>query len=534
MESVGMTLSANISSSVDNKMRNMERTSFILMSNEEVRKVFMLLQDGDASFFDVQDALQTLAKFSFTVITTRDFFEIDCYGKDGTLLYCTGDLQGAIPVNLFDNPMVLSQKELLDARKKSIFSPTETVPPTKYMKNPVSILRPMVNPQNDEIIGYVSVVTELGNTITSFNEQNSANHNLVPFNLRIIDTEGNSFLFDKNLDLQNFDEFESFFTQSEYTSWSIGVDIPRKYFYKISFQPKLKGLVIPILCILFCTFLLLRLLKKNLSSFALLYEKMKKVSAGDFSVTIDEESDSIDVEQVYLGFNIMTSEIDKLVNQKYANEILFRSVQLEMLKLQINPHFLFNTLQTLEAIGEINRVPEVQEISFLLGDILRYNLKERDMVTVEEEMKSVTNFLRIEKIRFQEKLNYSFCVEGETKLCYIPKFIIQPIIENSISHGFSNCGRSGILIVQAFFRGDRLVIAVRDNGKGFTGESLEALQKTLRDSNKEDFLKKDFIGLKNVHRRIITRFGSGYGLHISSEKNQFTSILLVLPILLEA
>jgi sensor histidine kinase YesM len=527
LDNLTQTLSENISNNTDLVLKTMERISIVLLNSPDVRDTLAILQDDSSSFVDQRVAAEELQIASYMETTTRDFFYISYYGRDGELLYSTAELEN-------DDKNLFATSDIKEGEifREKILSPSNLSFEFYESDNPIAVVRTFLNPSNASISGYIVIFSD-AKRLWQNDSSNAISSAGVPikYTQTLLDENNKTILSTQEV------ASDSVLSQSKwkssYSNWSVSVGTPRNDYFRLMLRSRIIGLLIPLLIIIVLTIILMRVLKKNLYPINTIVKSMESVSSGDYSARINESTGLSDIDVVFSGFNSMTSEIDQLINTVYANELLYHKVQLQMLKLQINPHFLYNTLQTIEAMGEINDVPEVSEISHLLGKILRYNLKERDLVTLGEEVESVNDFLLIQKIRFQSQLNFSLSISEDTLKLNVPKFILQPIVENSIGHGELIEKGNGLIKITSHIDGDKLVIEICDNGNGIKSDKLNALNKCLVE-NPDNSQSTDHIGLLNVNRRIITRFNKNYGIKIKSEENMFTKVIYVLPLLKEA
>ena len=189
-----------------------------------------------------------------------------------------------------------------------------------------------------------------------------------------------------------------------------------------------------------------------------------------------------------------------------------------MLQSQINPHFLYNTLDTILWLAELNENESVIKVTSALGRLLRLSLStELDFVTLKEEIEHVKNYLEIQKFRYEDMLMYEIGEAGKLENATVPKLIIQPIVENAIYHGLRPKGGGKISI--SFEKSNKdIIIIVADNGKGFDTE------KSKNEKNSQSKVRLGGIGLKNVDHRIELLCGKGYGINITSVPDEGTEV----------
>ena len=170
---------------------------------------------------------------------------------------------------------------------------------------------------------------------------------------------------------------------------------------------------------------------------------MQFVGLGNFKLRLDEEAcHDDDIRELYIGFNHMTEKIDNLITNVYEQQLVLKSAQLQSLTYQINPHFLYNTLQTIEAIAEVRDIPEVQTIATSLAQMFRYNLKPENFVPLSDELAHLKTYFSIECIRFRNQIKFDIDIGPELYSLSVPKFILQPIVENSLTHAFKGSQHS--------------------------------------------------------------------------------------------
>lgn len=289
---------------------------------------------------------------------------------------------------------------------------------------------------------------------------------------------------------------------------------------------------------LFCLILMLVVLvvvnrnsKKVVTPIELLIAGMKETGKGNFK-QIETSSNIHEINLIIEKYNQMVEQLEQAVKDNYISRINQKNIELKMLQSQINPHFIYNTLNLMSSMAILNGAEDISYISDKLSSIFRYNIKERDIVYLHEELQQVENYLYIQSVRFSNKIQTSIEVEEDLKECQILKFLIQPLVENCIFHGLElQCNQGRIWIVIHRFDGDML-IRVADNGVGIPKDKLLELQNIIKE--KPSFgisTKKEIsIGIKNVASRIQTFYGEKYGLTIESREGEGTTFYMRLPV----
>lgn len=263
----------------------------------------------------------------------------------------------------------------------------------------------------------------------------------------------------------------------------------------------------------------------------MLTNKMKDVMNGDLEIRYKiNGKDEIGV--LDDDFNNMINRLNKLINENYVQKIEKREAQLNSLQAQLNPHFLYNTLESINSIASVYNCIEICNISQKLGDMFRYNINsgKSEFVTVKDEILHIKNYEYIQKIRFDDKFEIIYDIPEAIYDYYVLKFILQPIVENCIIHGFK--GNKDILHINisAYLDNITLVIDIIDDGIGMNEERLEYLITYI--SEKDDNIignKKKSIGIKNVDSRLKLCFGDEYGISIYSSDAEGTKVSLRMP-----
>jgi len=246
-----------------------------------------------------------------------------------------------------------------------------------------------------------------------------------------------------------------------------------------------------------------------------------------------ERSDEIGI--LYTEYNNMIRDIDDYVKESYQNKLITLDSQMKALEAQINSHFLYNTLESMNSIAEIEEVESIAIMTKALGDMFRYSIKtESELVAVDEELAHVNNYLAIQKIRYEDKIEVRLRIEDGIGPMRILKLILQPIIENALYHGLENTKNKGLLSLTARREGELLRFEIEDNGVGMNQGQLSELQDLLREPPQFSELgrrDKRSIGLKNVHSRISLYYGPSYGLTLESERDVGTKVIVTVPII---
>lgn len=265
----------------------------------------------------------------------------------------------------------------------------------------------------------------------------------------------------------------------------------------------------------------------------LLRKEMHKVVSGDFDIKENIEGKD-EIGELYEDLNKMMQAIKQLIHEVYVEKLQKeqlknrqKEAQFKMLASQINPHFLYNTLETIRMKAFVKGDHETAKIVKMLGKIMRRNLEVGDKpISLESEVELVKSYLEIQKMRFGEKINYTIQVLCDISKYYILPLLLQPIVENAFVHGLENKQGNGNIDITVKAENEIFVISVKDDGLGIQEERLEYLNKCLEDFNSNG---KKSIGISNVNQRIKLYYGEEYGIRLESKFNEGTEVIITLP-----
>ena len=255
-----------------------------------------------------------------------------------------------------------------------------------------------------------------------------------------------------------------------------------------------------------------------------LTDKVKKFGDKELSQTQPINTNIVELQILDESFNDMTGHISSLMNKQIENERSLHRAELELLQAQINPHFLYNTLDSVAILAESNREEDVVNMITSLSTFFRNSLSEgKDIHTLRAEMAQAASYLEIQQIRYSDILTYSIDVSEDIQDCLIPKLILQPLIENALYHGIKNRRGRGLITITGEREDGKIKLRVKDNGAGMSPEILAQFQSGMYRDNQYGF------GLKNVQQRIQLYCGEAYGLSFESIQGEGTTITVLLP-----
>ena len=229
--------------------------------------------------------------------------------------------------------------------------------------------------------------------------------------------------------------------------------------------------------------------------------------------------------QMIDSYNAMAKRINDNIIKDYIYKLNQKQAELKMLQFQINPHFLYNALNTISSIAQLQDVEYIPEIASGLSDMFRYNIDGREIVTLREEITQTENYMGIQKIRFPERFLVEICVDEDLMDCKVLKFILQPIVENSYKYGFAEKRKKNVLCIRGYReKEDDIIIIIEDNGAGIEAEKLGKINEAL--AGDKGFEASAGIGLRNVNARIKNYYGEDCGIWLESDCGKFTRVYL--------
>ncbi len=318
------------------------------------------------------------------------------------------------------------------------------------------------------------------------------------------------------------------YTVSDYTNWTYLNIIPYK-----SISKQTSNIRVIMMVLYFCIFIVVQYLGINFARGITrplegLSEEMKKVENGKFeeiqTVSTWSESKKDEVSSLEYDFTLMVEKINTLIHENYTKQIMIKESELKALHAQINPHFLYNTLDSIHWLAKLNKQFGIAMMVKSLGNLLRNSISKQNYVmTIGEEAKLLEDYIAIQKIRYEERLEFNILVDETVRDCMIAKLTLQPIVENSINYGLEQLPGVCIINVKTILHTDLIEFLIEDNGPGIEQDFLTKLK------NNEIQTKGSGIGLRNIDERIKMIFGEQYGLCINSTVGKGTVVSVCLP-----
>lgn len=396
--------------------------------------------------------------------------------------------------------------------------------PQNFQKGQVLFVQPIINyglEKYGELLGYVKISVEASVFFESQNAENT---------FQVCDSNGEiikGINFEDNHRYVNSMEFQLgkdnyaglFEIKYEYDYEGINGGIGRARLYMF-------------LVIIIVVFIMLAIRyntsKSYLERINRMIFKMKKIEKGDFNgLPLDERDDEIGVLDTH--FNEMAMKLDQLISKTYLQELENKEAKIKALQYQIDPHFLFNTLESINALAVIDNNKDISCIIESLGLIYRYIVDKEsgDFVTLKQEITHVKNYIKIQQYRFGFDVEYQ--IHPKLEKCIVPKLVIQPFIENAINYGKGDASKKLKLILTVELKGGNIKLSIQDNGVGIDEKTLESLRIGINSKTMKNNSKHKNIGIRNVNQRLKLNYGESYGVSINSQQGEGTNIVIIIP-----
>ena len=280
--------------------------------------------------------------------------------------------------------------------------------------------------------------------------------------------------------------------------------------------------------LLFATLKVSNSIAKPISELA---SDVRKVGRGDFSIRATNIKGD-EVKELSEDFNLMVERIDGLMKNIKTEQQNMRNAEFKLLQAQINPHFLYNTLDTIVWLAEDHEDSKVISMTNNLSEFFRTSLsKGRDVISIGEEKNHIESYLNIQKIRYEDILDFVIDIPEELQHYQIIKLSLQPLIENALYHGIKTKRGKGLIRVEGEFDNGKIILKVTDNGSGMTKEQLAGVRESVYNRKAAAEAADSGYGLYNVHERIRLTYGEEYGLSIDSEEGVGTTASIRIPAL---
>lgn len=315
---------------------------------------------------------------------------------------------------------------------------------------------------------------------------------------------------------------------SGYTNWDYIILIPYDDLFEVITNVKRIVLVIFGLIFVITILLSIRYARSITRPIESLNAKMKMVQKGNFEqpAVVDDENYPMDeTGQMHRNFRIMIQRINDLINENFRKQLAIKESEYKALQAQINPHFLYNTLESINWHAKIGGQQHISQMVESLAYLMRNSINHKEpSVSLGEEMMFIQHYITIQKVRFEERLDFQMEIDKHLQSCIVPKLVLQPLVENSIQYGLERMVGTCRIVIHASQHEQELQITIADNGPGIEQAKIDQILAGQFET------RGTGLGIRNIHERIKLMYGDEYGLRIMSKPGEGTRVILSIPV----
>ncbi len=520
------------SNSIENELKKMEQLSYQVATDFYVQNYLVQLANSESNFFQEYVIGMELRKRLLDIGALKSYVEsIQVYDLNDKE-YASGN-----DIDMLREDRLLDIKEETAARQgglKWVF-PDES--------DSAFVVARQVRYYFDlslEPLGMVAVrmnvpeiVNDFSNTLNEKNAQlaifDEHNRQVFPIEEQLSPVYSASMKGEKGYNIIKDKDERYFITYSpaKHTKWTYMIVTPYNSMFHAITTVQVAVMIVYILLFIILMFLGIRFVNGIIRPIEGLNKKMEKVQTGNLQ--LDDEDDEIampldETGQMHNNFKKMMNQINQLIAENYKKQLVIKDSEFKTLQAQVNPHFLYNTLESINWSAKVEGHHKISSMAESLGFILHASISMRDsLITLEKELSVVKSYITIQSYRFEERLEFHTDIPSSFLTCIVPKFIIQPLVENSIRYGLQKMIGTCKISITAKQLGDNIQITVEDNGPGMDEAFISKIFKG-------DFEPQGTgIGINNINDRINLLLGSHYGIEIESKVNVGTKVHITLP-----
>jgi len=515
--------------SIENELQRIENTSYIIMADPNIQEQLRLIKLSGDEFIKHQASTRLRDILSTYALSESYFASINIIDSNNNQIQVGLDNH----LNKERNMEILDEAVSYGGRNLWISPSAED----NYLVS-TRVIRQIHN-LTLEYLGLLIIRIDMNKFINQFfnGDDNteicmqifSSENNIYSTGDLTLDWEEELLHFGtENHTIKTIDRQKYFisFTVADYTGWTY-VNLIRydRIYQKIVMM---RNIMLVIHAGLFGLSLLLGLrfannITKPIENLAV---KMRQVEKEDFNINIGESMNQTTVEEIknlYHDFETMVYKINNLIKENYSKQILLKDTRYKALQAQINPHFLYNTLDTINWTARVNRQEQISVMVEALANLMRRSISKGDIITIGEDIEILKNYLTIQKIRYEERLVFQLDVDDKLLGYSIPKLTLQPVVENAVNYGLEKTIGVCNIKVEAKEEEGKIKIIIEDNGPGMEPEFLDKLRRGKVKTAGSG------IGLKNIDERIKITYGDSYGLFLASKPSRGTRVTICIP-----
>ncbi|WP_394919335.1 sensor histidine kinase [uncultured Robinsoniella sp.] len=500
----------------------LEDITFSIISNSTIQEILSDLEK-DAGRFEKYKKMQSLKDHLSSYALLKDYISnISIVTEEG--------VSYSYNKNRSTSDIKVDWEKVYEADGRTVWGITNKDQQEFVVSRKINSLK------SSRSLGYVSVTVQehtLNELLNSFKKIEGGTIYLLDSSNRIVSAEEKNLLGEiiqysgreNELHMDSDSKGLAYYISDNISNgWKIVAAISTGYFHKNVENLRDVFYILAFISALVVAALAIKLSKSVTRPLVALSGQMKRFGQGDFKARYDISTND-EFGMVGDTFNQMVGRIQDLLNEVYEQQLLKQKAELESLQMQINPHFLYNTLETVNWMARMKGINEVGDIVSSLGNLMRFALGSDTYITLEKEVSNLRDYIKIQEYRYGDRLKAMVVIPEELLTYRIPKLLIQPILENAIVHGVEDKIGDAQVSVTGEKEDGKILIHVRDNGIGM---SREIIDRIFQDDKTVEKSKGTSIGLRNVHRRLKMHYGEGYGIHIDSRMGEGTEVILTL------
>lgn len=510
-----------INHDVDGFVENIERQAYSIYTDLEIQKI--LMTSDEVSFMQQQDNKDLVHKRLIGMWVTEKYIvgSYLCSTDGGAYFTNINERNDMVPSEVFaEEPWF---REIENGIKKSVLTGIHS--DGKYSDSSdlrlISYVHGINNISTGQYMGFLVIDID----VRVLEELAGRHRDLLGGDIKILDAERNiMYTTSQEKDGGSVSFPITMENISDKTGWMVQLEIPLGQFIKEVYHIFLITLVVEFVCLMVFIWLS-RKISKNISMpLEELQKVMELVEQGDMEVEVKIDRED-EIGKLAGSFNHMICNIKELIDKVYITQLGKKEAEFSALQSQINPHFMYNTLETVNMMAILEGNYEISDLLTAFGKILRVNLDQKNnIIFLKQELDYIRNYVKIFQMRDSELFTFEIHTSDQADICRIPKLTLQPLVENSIMHGFKEKMSHRHLVIAADVEEGYLTITIQDDGKGMTPERLEDVRQSLE--LEESIGKKASIGLNNVNERCQLFFGRNFQINIESQRSVGTKITL--------
>ena len=522
---------------IDSYVKYLENISFIVSTSSDVSNY--LYNEGQTDMEREEEKERILSQFKTIMDSRSDIYNIAVVANNGRSILNDGEDEFTEYINVRDQDWY---KAALEAKDGTAISSSHVQNAIKSSyKWVITLSKALINYNNAQNEGVFFVDLNYTSISELCNNNNIGNKGYI----FILDEDGNIIYHPKQqlmyggLITENVDDImackENYFntgdkiytiSKSDKTGWTVVGAANTSELLKNNKQAQMMYLLVAAVLLLGVILISSIIAREITRPIRQLRDSMSMVEEGQFDKANVAVTAKNEIGSLSKSFNVMTERIHTLMEQNVYEQKQKRKNEMKALQAQINPHFLYNTLDSIIWMSEAGQNEEVVLMTSALAKLLRQSISnDREQVTVAEELEYVRSYLTIQKMRYKDKLEYSIEVSPEINHIMIIKFALQPLVENAIYHGLKYKETKGNLNIRGYERGDKAYITIADDGVGMDEDVLEHIfDETMKEH------KSNGVGVPNVQKRLQLYYGPEYGISYISRKGVGTVATVTVPL----